>query len=109
MIKYAIVAYENEVPIGCGAIKKFDEQSMEVKRMFVPTEARGKGIATKLLSELEKWASELNYQQCVLETGKRQVEALALYKKNGYQITDNYGQYIGIKNSVCFLKRITID
>jgi len=109
MIKHAVVAYENEVPIGCGAIKQFDEQSMEVKRMYVPKEARGKGVATKVLTALEKWASELNYQKCVLETGKRQIEALALYKKNGYQITENYGQYIGIENSVCFTKKIIID
>ena len=105
-IKYAIVVYENEMPIACGAIKQFDEKSMEVKRMYVMSEARGKGIATKILLELEKWASELNYQYCVLETGKRQIEALALYKKNCYQITENYGQYKGIENSICFRKKI---
>ena len=107
-IKQAIVAYHNDFPIGCGAIKKFDEQTMEVKRMFVPVEARGKGIATKVLQELEKWAGELGYATCFLETGKRQPEAINLYKKNGYTVIPNYGQYKGVENSVCFRKDIVL-
>ncbi len=106
-IKYAVVAYMNEIPMGCGAIKEHDEHSMEVKRMYVPPEARGKGIATTILRELEEWASELNYSSCVLETGKRQPEAIALYQKNGYEITPNYGQYDGVENSVCFKKNVS--
>ena len=105
-INHAIVAYANEIPVGCGAIKSFDEQTMEVKRMFVYPEARGKGIATKILEALENWASELGYSTCVLETGIRQEEAMALYQKNGYDIIPNYGQYVGVKNSICFLKQI---
>jgi putative acetyltransferase len=65
---------------------------------------RGKGIAAQILNELEKWAKELNYKKCVLETGHKQPEAIALYKKNGYKQIPNYGQYIGIENSVCFEK-----
>jgi len=56
---------------------------------------------------LESWASELNFKYCVLETGKRQPEAIALYKKNGYQIIPNYGQYHGIENSICFQKTVS--
>ena len=77
---------------------------MEVKRMYTLPEYRGKGLAAMVLSDLEKWASELAYKRCVLETGKRQPEAIKLYEKNGYQVTPNYGQYIGIENSVCFEK-----
>ncbi|MCE7066107.1 GNAT family N-acetyltransferase [Dyadobacter sp. CY326] len=105
-IKHVVLAYENDVPIGCGAIKAFGEDAMEVKRMFVAEAGRNKGIATTLLMELESWATELGFQRCVLETGKRQSEAIALYKKNGYQVTDNYGQYVGVANSVCFAKVI---
>ena len=106
-IKYAVVAYSDEIAVGCGAIKEHDENSMEVKRMYVPLISRGKGIATKVLQELEKWAAELNYSSCVLETGKRQPEAISLYKKNGYEITSNYEQYIGVENSVCFKKNVS--
>lgn len=105
-IKYVVVAYDNEVALGCGAIKEYDSTTMEVKRMYVAPEHRGKGIAKKLLLELEHWASELSFERCMLETGKRQVEALRLYQKNGYTVIPNYGQYSGMENSVCFEKII---
>ena|SRR5690348_15010238 len=105
-IKHVIVAYENEKPVGCGAIKEYDSNTMEVKRMFTLPECRGKGAATKILNELEKWAGELGYKKCILETGKRQPEAIALYKKSGYKSISNYGQYIGMDNSVCFEKEM---
>jgi GNAT superfamily N-acetyltransferase len=105
-IKYAIVAYESGKAIGCGAIKEFSGNTMEIKRMYILTESRGKGIATKILTELEIWATELHYKKCVLETGKRQPEAIELYRKNGYKIIPNYGQYAGIENSICFEKEM---
>ena len=105
-IKHAIVAYENEAPVGCGAIKEFAPGTMEVKRMYVPPALRGKGIASTVLAALEDWAKELNYQRCILETGKKQPEAIALYKKSGYSIIPNYGQYENVENSVCFEKKL---
>lgn len=97
---------DGDIPIGCGAIKKFDVNSVEVKRMFVLPTSRGKGISSKLLVEIENWASELFFKRCILETGKKQPEAITLYKKSGYQITGNYGQYTSIKNSICFEKKL---
>ena len=108
-IKYVIVAYEHEMPVGCGAIKEFSADSMEVKRMYVPPELRGKGIASIVLSELEKWAKELGCKRCLLETGKRQPEAIRLYTKNGYNIIPNFGQYENVENSVCFEKELGED
>ncbi|MEW6193825.1 MAG: GNAT family N-acetyltransferase [Bacteroidota bacterium] len=105
-IKYTVVAYENDKPVSCGAIKEYAPGIMEVKRMYTLPECRGKGIATKILIELEKWALELSYEKCILETGKKQPEAIALYKKNGYKIIPNYGQYAEVENSVCFEKEI---
>ena len=105
-IKYVVVAYENELPVGCGAIKEFTMDAMEVKRMYVPPELRGKGIASIVLSELEKWAKEIGSKRCVLETGKRQPEAISLYTKNGYSIIPNFGQYENVENSVCFEKKL---
>ena len=105
-LKYVIVAFDGDTAVGCGAIKAFDDTSMEVKRMFTLPEQRGKGIASALLTELEKWARELNYKTCVLETGLRQPEAIGLYKKNGYVQIPNYGQYLGVENSVCFQKEL---
>ena len=103
-IRYVIVAYEDEKAMGCGAIKEFDKGTTEVKRMYVSPQNRKKGIASMILSELEKWASELSASKCILETGKRQYEAVGLYKKSGYQLIPNYGQYAGVENSLCFEK-----
>jgi GNAT superfamily N-acetyltransferase len=108
-IKHAIVAYENGQPMGCGAIRAFDTESMEVKRMYTVPNARGKGIATKILAELERWAAEMSFAKCVLETGKRQPEAIELYTKRGYKRIPNYGQYAGIDNSACFEKLLTVS
>ena len=105
-IKHVVVAYENDSPVSCGAIKEFSPKVMEVKRMYTVPINRGKGIASNILSELEKWAGELEYDSCILETGKAQPEAIALYKKNGYLIIPNYGQYAGVENSICFEKRL---
>lgn len=103
-IRYAVVAYENDLPAGCGAIKPFDANTMEVKRMFVLPEFRGKRMAGKILAELELLTKELSLARCVLETGKRQPEAIALYKREGYLAIPNYRQYAGKENSVCFEK-----
>ena len=108
IIKHAVVAYDGDVAIACGAVKAFDDESMEVKRMYTAESARGKGVASVVLAELEKWAGELGYAKCVLETGVRQPEAIRLYEKNGYQLTPNYGQYVGVENSRCFEKLIII-
>jgi len=108
MIKFVILALDNDGPVGCGALKEYAPGVMEIKRMYVPPEKRGKGIASKVLSELEKWAGELSYSKCILETGKKQPEAIALYKKNGYTLIPNYGQYANVENSVCFEKQLPV-
>ncbi|HEY6064433.1 MAG TPA: GNAT family N-acetyltransferase [Chitinophagaceae bacterium] len=105
-IKYVVVVYENDDPIGCGAIKEYSPGIMEIKRMYTSPGSRGKGIASQILVELEKWATELSFEKCILETGKRQTEAVALYKKNAYKLIPNYGQYTGIENSLCFEKEM---
>lgn len=74
--------------------------------LFVAQNSRRKGIATKILIELEHLAKELSYTKCILETGVNQPEAIELYKKNGYRIIANYGQYENAENSICFEKTL---
>jgi putative acetyltransferase len=107
LIKHVVVAFEDNKAIGCGAIKQYAPDTMEVKRMYTSPNGRKKGVATQILTALEKWAAELDYKKCVLETGKRQEEAISLYQKCDYRVIPNYGQYIGIENSVCFEKNLT--
>jgi putative acetyltransferase len=105
-INHVVVYYSNNEAVGCGAFKEFDSNTVEIKRMFVHPDYRGKGIASTVLKELEIWASESDYTNCVLETGKNNPEAIALYQKSGYQIIPNYGQYEIVATSVCLKKSI---
>jgi GNAT superfamily N-acetyltransferase len=105
-IRFAVVAFADNEPVGCGAIREFKEGTMEVKRMYVPVNKRKQGIATLVLSELEHWAKEMHINKCILETGKRQPDAIALYKKCGYKIIPNFGKYANVENSVCFEKTL---
>lgn len=106
-IRYVVVSYIDNKPVGCGAIKEYDEKTAEIKRMFVKSEFRGQGIAYLILKELELWATELIYLECILETGKKQPEAIRLYQKAGYETIPNYGQYANVKSSVCMKKLIS--
>lgn len=103
-LKYVLTAYIEDLAVGCGAIQPYDNSTVEVKRMYVIDTFRGKRIASKLLSELEDWAFDLRFSKLILETGLRNKEAIRLYKRCGYIQIDNYGQYQGIENSVCFAK-----
>ena len=105
-LKNAVIAYENETAVGIGAYKEYDSETVEMKRMYTLPEYRGKGIASKILTELELWATEEHYKIAVLETGFLQTDAISLYQKLGYVITENYGQYIGVENSVCMKKKM---
>ncbi|WP_303315781.1 GNAT family N-acetyltransferase [Flavivirga abyssicola] len=107
VLKHVIVAYIDNKPVGCGAFKKYTEKETEIKRMFTRPETRSQGVASKILKALEAWSEELGFEACLLETGKRQVEAVQFYKKNAYIAIPNYGQYKGVTNSVCFKKSIT--
>ncbi|REC73902.1 GNAT family N-acetyltransferase [Chryseobacterium elymi] len=104
MLKNCVIAYSDDMAVGCGAFKPFSKDTVEIKRMYTDPEKRGKGFASKILNELEIWAKEEGYNRCVLETGIKQPEAIALYEKCGYIRIPNYGQYIGIDNSVCYEK-----
>lgn len=105
-IKNVVVALNNNLPVGCGAMKEYDKSTMEIKRMYVSIEMRGKGVAVAVLKDLENWAKELGYEKCVLETGDKMPEAIGLYKKSGYKIIQNYGQYENVESSICFEKKL---
>lgn len=105
-LKTVVVAYLGETAVGCGAFKPFDAETVEIKRMFVREENRGRGIAVEILKELENWAAESNFACAILETGKKQPEAIRLYEKSGYRFIPNFGQYAGVESSVCLKKTL---
>ena len=106
LINHVVVVYFEGKPVGCGCYKRFDDQTVEMKRMFVLPEMRGKQLAAQMLQKLEKWAVEEGNTAAVLETGHRQVEAIRLYTVAGYSLTENYGQYVGMEDSICYRKEL---
>ena len=102
----AIVATIDGAPAGCGCFKRFDDEAIELKRMFVDPAHRGRGVARAILGELETWAKELGYRAAVLETGVRQAAAIVLYERAGYARTPLYGPYVGLDLSICMRKSL---
>ena len=100
-IKEAIVVYLDGKPVGGGAIRSYDEATMELKRIFVRPEAQGHGIGTSLVSKLIEWAKELGYTKIVLETGELLAESVHVYSKLGFERIPNYGQYADMEDSYC--------
>lgn len=102
----ALVARLDGEPAGCGCFKPLTDGRVEIKRVFVLSALRKKGVARAVLRELENWARELGYREAVLETGVLQPEALLLYEAAGYGRIPNYEPYIGVDESVCFRKAL---
>lgn len=105
-IDTAIVGYENTEPMACGCFKTIDTERVEIKRLYVKPEFRRQGFSSKILQALEAWAAELGYATVLLETGKKQPEAIGLYRKFGYQTIANYSPYQGMENSLCMQKQL---
>ncbi len=103
-IKEAIVVYEGNRVIGGGAIRRYDDETIELKRVFVHTEYQGRGIGSRIVSLLMEWAVELGYKKMVLETGELLTESCAVYKKLGFQVIPNYGPYEDMPESLCMAK-----
>jgi len=103
-IPTAVVVYMGGVPVACGCFKKFDNHTVEIKRMFVRKDQRGKGLSKKVLGELEKWAKEENYDSAVLETSVHFQTARNLYASKGYKVIPNYGPYADLPESLCMKK-----
>lgn len=105
-IETVVIAYSDLKAIGCCCFKEFDNQTVEVKRMYLDADYRGNGIANKMLGEIELWAIEKGFLMTVLETGNKMLEAIHLYKKMGYVQIPNYGQYADNPESICMSKQL---
>jgi len=105
-IQTAIIIYDNENPVAIGCYKAYNNNTVEIKRMYVDKAYRGKGISKMVLDELEKWAIENGFQQAILETSIHFNVAQSLYSKAGYVIVPNYDQYEDLQESVCMRKKL---
>ena len=101
-----IVAYDEDIPVGSAGFKKYDDECAEVKRVFIKREYRGKGSSKKLMELLEERARNKGYKYLILESGESLVAAMSLYRKIGYKVIPNYGQYKDMPDSVCMKKEL---
>jgi len=105
-INEVIIVYKNKIPAACGAFKKYNHNSAEIKRIFVKMENRQQGLAKLIVSKLEELVKDKGYKYALLETGIKQHEAISLYKNIGYEVIENYEPYVGNANSICMKKTL---
>ena len=105
-IREAIVVYDHGRAVGGGAIRRYDDENIELKRVFVHNEYQGQGIGSRLVSLLIEWAAELGYRRMILETGELLAESCAVYKKLGFAVIPNYGPYADMPESLCMAREI---
>lgn len=101
-----MIARTDGKAVGCGALKRRDPTTVEVKRMYVEPAMRGRGVAMEILERLEREARSMGAERLVLETGIHQDEAIALYRKAGFSVIDCFEEYVGVPTSVCFEKTL---
>ena len=101
-----IVVYDGERAIGCAALKAYDGECAEVKRVFLLEAYRGRGISHCLMERLEALARQRGFVYCILESGEPLEAAMHLYRSRGYEVVPNYGPYVHLTDSVCMKKRL---
>lgn len=117
-IRHAIVVYDTQgrdgqdhgcyQAVGGGALRRYDEENVELKRVFVHPDYQGQGIGSRLVSLLIEWAAELGYRRIILETGELLAESCAVYKKLGFEVIPNYGPYVNMPESLCMAKDLGV-
>ncbi len=105
-INTAIIIYDEQIPVAIGCFKEYNNDTVEIKRMFVEKAYRGKGISKIVLGELEKWAIEEGFLFAILETSIHFTVAKKLYKNAGYIVIANYDQYAYLEESICMKKNL---
>ena len=96
--------YNDNKAVGGGAIRRYNNEDIELKRVFVHTKYQEQGIGTKLVSLLIEWAAELGYKRIILETGELLEESCYVYKKLGFKVIPNYGPYVDMPESLCMAR-----
>lgn len=98
---YVIIAYDEEYAVGCAALRKYSEKEIEVKRVFVREEYRGRNIGGLLLEHLITQAKSWGFERMILETGEFLDASVRLYARYGFEQIENYGAYKNMQESLC--------
>lgn len=103
---YVVLAYDNQIPVGCAALRKYSDKEIEIKRVFVCKEYRGKNIGGIILERLISQAKAWNYKRMILETGEFLESSVRLYMRYGFEAIPNYGEYKNMTESFCMGRSI---
>lgn len=103
---YVVIAYDGQEAVGCGALRKYSAEEIEVKRVFVKENYRGNNIGGKMLENLIAQAKTRGYQRMLLETGEFLKSSVHLYSKYGFEKIENYGAYQDMEESLCMALEI---
>ncbi|MEE9391866.1 MAG: GNAT family N-acetyltransferase [Planctomycetota bacterium] len=102
-----VLAYHEQVAVGCASLRSLSQTAVELRRVFVALNARRQGVAQALLDDLENRAQQMGYTHVLLETGFRQLPAMAFYEARGYFRIQPFGEYRDDPSSVCFEKKLS--
>lgn len=105
-VSTVILASIGEIVIGGGCFKPLDDETAEVKRVFVSPYFRGLSVGSGLMEEVICWAQELGFKNLVLETGELQEESIRLFKRQGFSVIENFGSYVGVRGSICMARKL---
>jgi len=102
-----VVGYLDMAPVAMGGVRRIDGADVEIKRMYVVPDQRGRGLSRVVLAHLESLARELGATRVLLETGQKQPEAMRLYESSGYERVEGFGHYRCEPDSVSYAKFVT--
>lgn len=100
-ISDVLLAYMDGVAVGCAGLKKYNDSDVEIKRVWVEPNYRGRHIATELMDRIEDKAREMGFKRAVLQTRPIMEDAVGLYEKRGYELIGNYPPYDKLEGAIC--------
>ena len=101
-----LVVLDHDSAVGCGGFRYLSPGVAEIKRMYVDSAGRRRGVGRHILRALEERAAAAGYDETWLETGTEQPEAIALYLSAGYRPIEQYGEFKHDARSLCFSRRL---
>ena len=101
-----LIAYDDGKAVGCAGLKRYDDKSTEIKRVWVQPEYRRQHIADKMMQLVEQKTKEQGFARVILQTRPQMTEAVGMYTKRGYKLIENYPPYDKLVGAVCYAKEL---
>lgn len=100
-ISDVLIAYSDGIAVGCAGLKRYSDNDVEIKRVWVEPDCRGKKIGTQLMEQIEEKARLMGFKRTILQTRPIMSDAVGLYEKRGYTLIENYPPYDKLEGAIC--------